>query len=178
MELDLGFIVLCPDRDVRGLRSTVSSLSFCYHNADVFCMVDGSTTPKELKQMKEICPTYKGKDTITSLINAGMKKMKKPWAFIIYAGSRIKTNLPRKLEQFVQSEKDILFPIVKNKTGFADGSSNGILIHKDTFKEIGVLPKAQATEDMNDFEVSKLLWECKAIEAGCQFKAIAGIRIC
>ena len=177
MELDLEFIILCPNRDVKDLRNTVSSLSFCYQDAESICMVDGSISAKEIKQMKEICPTYKGKDTITSLINAGMKKVKKPWAFMVYAGSRIKTNLPQKLNQFVQSEKDILFPIVQNRTAFSDGSSNGILIHKDTFKIVGNLPTAQSTNDMNDFEVSKLLWECRAIEAGCQFKAIAGIRI-
>lgn len=179
MELDLGFIILCPDRDAKGLRSTVSSMKYCCcEYADPICMVDVSTTPKELKQMKEICPTYKGKDTITSLINAGMKKVKKPWAFIMFSGSRIKTNLPKKLSMFVKSEKDILYPIVNNKTAFSEASSNGILIHKDTFKEVGNFPTSKGAAEMNDFEVSKLLWACKAIEAGCQFKAIAGIRIC
>jgi len=175
MDLDIGFIVLNPDRDFDGLRITTNTL--CCANYDTICIVAKDTSPKETKPMKEICPVYKGQDTITSLINAGMKKLKHKWGFIVFAGSRVKTNIHRKLPSFINSEKDIAFPIVNGKTTFDEGSSDGILLNKEFFDSVGEFPCIKRSE-YNEFEVSKFLWSCKALEQGAVFKAIAGMRIC
>lgn len=179
MNLDVGFIVLCPDKDLPGLRSTVSSLQCEALSSDVCCVVPSDTTARDMQGFEAVCPTYKGKDTITSLINAGMQKLQHDWGFMIYAGSRLKTNLQRKLELFIKSDRDVMFPIVNGITNFVEGSSNGVLISKGLFKDAGEFPTIKrASETVNDFELAKLMWADEAMKKGCQFKAIAGMKIC
>ena len=74
--MDLGFIILCPDRNIGGLRNTLLSISHNSYNREALAVVGSDATAAEIKTMKEICPIHKGKDTITSLINTGMKKLK------------------------------------------------------------------------------------------------------
>jgi hypothetical protein len=84
-----------------------------------------------------------------------------------------------KLNQFLNSEKDILFPVVDRKMNFVDGSINGIVVHKKAFKEIGdIAPNSLQKVGYNDFEISKLFWAMDAVEKGYKFKAIVGMQIC
>ena len=78
MELDIEYIILNPDRDFNGLRITAQNLP-----KNHFCMIASNSDQKEVKKLKTICPIYTGKDTITSLINAGMKKVTKTLGFYI-----------------------------------------------------------------------------------------------
>ena len=94
----------------------------------------------------------------------------------MFAGSRVKTNPIKKLSIFTKDKKDILFPIVNHKISFDEGSSNGILINKEFFNAVGEFPCIKGS-NFNDFEVSKFLWGCKALEKGAKFKAIAGMNI-
>ena len=84
----------------------------------------------------------------------------------------------RKLRYFAESPKDVLYPVVGMKMNFVEGSSNGILINKETFKEVGEFPEHKMQKaGVNDFELAKLFWATKAIECGCKFKGIVGLRI-
>lgn len=178
MQLDIDFIILCPNKNKLDLKNTVNSIRWSNkENSQITCVVGQNCSKSEQQELEQFCPVVVGEDTITSLINKGLKEAKRPWVFILYSGSRLRTNLQKKLGYFVNQDKDILFPIIEGKTNFVDGSSNGILLNKDVFNKIGDFPIMKSTEVSNDFEIAKLLWATNAIEHGCQFKAIAGIRL-
>jgi hypothetical protein len=177
-KLDLSVIVLCPERNIGGLRGTVGSIKRHFYDRDIVCITGNNATADELKEMKAYCPSYKGKDTITSLMNTGMKKIKTEWGFIIYAGSCVRAFMERKLANFVTSTKDVLYPIVDMKLNFMEGSSNGILLSKELFKAAGEFPDAKMyKQGTNDFELAKMLWALSAIECGGKFKGIMGLRV-
>lgn len=178
MDVDLSFLILCPDRNRGGLRNTVGSITSYAWNRPSICVVGEDATAAEVKELKEFCPTYKGENTITSLINVGMKKIKTDWAFILFSGSRIPTFLEHKLRNFVKEETDVLFPVVDRKWDFISGSFNGVLINTKFFKKAGEFPTvSMQKQGMNDFEMAKMFWALGALEAGVTFKAIVGMRI-
>lgn len=173
-----GFIVLCPDKNIDNLKNTVKSIKAVYSGSPFLAVVGSNVKKDELTAMSAICDTYKGKDTITSLINTGMKKTSIDWNVIVFAGTWLKLALHRKFNLFVKSEKDILFPVAEGKYNFVDGSMNGIIIHKKTFAEVGNFAAAPMLgESVDEMQIVKLFWAMSAIEKGCVFKAIVGMRI-
>lgn len=176
--MDVGFIVLCPDRNPAGLRNTVGSVNYSCRDRECIAVVPKETTPTEVKEFKVHCQTYKGKDTITSLVNTGMKRLKHEWGFVVFAGSRVVFSVEKKWDLFVKSEKDVLYPLVDMKCDFVEGSFNGVLFNKKFFKEVGDLPDTpMEKQGMNDFEFAKLLWAIDAMNKGAIFKGIAGMRV-
>jgi hypothetical protein len=166
-------VILCTERNINLLRSTVNSIKSRFPNYPIICVTDDTVTPNDLKEMKSICPvTYKGKSTFSSLINVGMQYAPADWNFIVCAGAIVRLKMDEKFAFFVESEKDILFPIAENKTNFVDATLNGLFINKHTWKEIG--PMAE----IGPMEIIKLMWATQAIEKGVKFKAIAGTKIC
>lgn len=165
-------MILCPDHAVKLLQSTANSIKNRYVGFPFICATDDTANTQDLKEMKEICPAYKGKGTFSSLINIGMKNAPAEWNFLVCAGATIRSGLDRKFSLFVENEKDILFPIAENKPYFVDGTLNGIFIHKKTFKEIG------NWDEDGDLAWVKTLWALAAIDKGCKFKAIANSKIC
>lgn len=165
-------MILCPDHAVKLLQSTANSLKNRYPGIPFICVTDETANTQDIKEMKEICPTFKGKGTFSSLINLGMKQAPADWNFLVCAGATVRSGLTRKFSYFVESEKDILFPIAEKNANFVDGSLNGIFIHKKTFKEIG-----KWDEDAN-LALVKTIWALAAIDKGCKFKAIANSKIC
>ena len=177
--MDVGFIILCPDRNVGGLRNSVGGIRHRSYDRECLAVVPGDTSPKEIKEMKEHCPAvWKGKDTITSLINTGMKRVKQEWGFIIFAGSRIPAFIEKKFITFANAPTDILFPVVERRFDFVSGSFNGVLINKEFFKKVGNFTEGDLQKQgMNDFEMAKFLWSITAIENGAMFKGIVGMRV-
>lgn len=176
--MDVGFLILSPDRNVAGLRNTIGSIKNNSYNRESLCVVGETANADDLKEMREYCPTYKGKDTITSLVNVGMKKLKHEWAFVLFGGSRIPTYLERKFEAFCKSEKDVLFPVVDGKYDFIEGSFNGVMINTRFFQHVGDFPTTTMQKyGMTDFELAKMFWAVDAAEHGVQFKAIVGMKI-
>jgi hypothetical protein len=171
-KLNYGFIILCSDRAVKLLQSTARSIKNRYEGIPYICATDDSAKDRDLKEMQEVCPTFKGKDTFSSLINTGIKNSKTEWNFIVFAGSTIRPRLDLRFFVFVENESDILFPIAENKYDFISGTLNGILINKKTYKKIGNIGEE------GSLEFVKTIWACKAIEKGCTFKAIANTKIC
>lgn len=176
--MDMGVIILCPDRNIAGLKNTLGSIKHHCYGRECIAIVPGDTPAADVKDMKELCPTHKGKGTITSLINTGMKKIKHDWAFIMFGGSRVQPYLERRFASFVKSEKDVLYPVVDRKCNFVDGCFNGVLINTEFFKTVGDFPEVTIQkEGFNDFELAKLFWALDAIEKGGIFKGIVGMKI-
>lgn len=176
--MDVGFIILCPDKSIAGLRNTLYSIKNNSYDRESLAVVVDDTTPTNIKEMKELCSIVKGKNTITSLINAGMKKSKHEWSFLMFGGSRIRPYTEKKIEQFVKSERDVLFPIVDRRLDFVSGSFDGVLINTKFFLDVGAFPEITIEKDgMNDFEFAKLLWCISAMEKKAVFKGIVGLKI-
>lgn len=171
-KLDFGFVILCSERAVKLLQCTANSIRNRYPQVPYICSTDKSSTARDIKEMKDICPTFKGKETYSSLINTGVKNSSTEWSFIVFAGSTIRRNLNLRFFNFVEDEKDILFPIADNKAEFINGTLNGLFINKNTFKQIGNI------EEKGSLEKVKAIWAAKAINKGCKFKAIANTKIC
>lgn len=175
--MEVGFVILCPNCSLGGLRNTLGSINHHSYNRPSICMLPGETEAKEVKEFKEHCSVHKGESTFTSLINAGLKKIKTDWACVVIGGCRIQPLLEKKWQSFVSSDKDILFPVVDRKNNFVDGSFNGVLIHTKTFKAIGDFPDLEMRKiGLNDFELAKMFWALDAMDYGCTFKAIVGMR--
>jgi hypothetical protein len=176
--MDVGFLILCPDRRIGGLRNTLGSIqSYCY-DRDAVCVVGDDATAEDMREFKKVCPTHKGDGTITSLINLGMKKLKHEWAFILFGGSRVPQFIEKKIDYFATAETDVLFPVIDRKWNFVDGSFNGVVMNTKFFKKVGDFPTVTMQKaDLNDFELAKMLWAIDAIEQGVNFKAIVGMKI-
>ncbi len=173
-----GFLILCPDKNVNGLKNTIKSFDQVYTDCPRICLVGNNVTADELKKMNEVCETHKGGETITSLINLGMKKTKVDWNVIVFAGSWVRPIIYKEFQLFVKNDKDILYHVVDRKYNFCEASMNGIIINKNTFIEVGNFPTAPMEKaNLNDIELIKLFWSMDAIAKGCTFKAILGMKI-
>lgn len=169
--INFGFIVLNPESNPSLLRNTVNSIRG-KHDVPIISVAEKSIKTQPFKEMNEICPTCKGKETYTSLINAGMKNPPADWNFIVIAGTYIRHRLDNKYSMFIENEKDILFPIVGKKYDFVEATINGLLLHKNCLKEIGKMA------EIGPYEICKLMWASEAIEKGYKFKAILGAKLC
>jgi len=171
-ELNYGFIILCSEHKINLLTTSVNSIKRNYNDVPLVCISDNTANNNDLLEMKKLCPTYLGKDTFSSLINVGIRHAPADWNFIICAGTSVRGRLNDKFSLFIENDKDILFPIANKRFNFIDGTINGLLINKKTFKCVGDMG-----EDSN-FEHVKISWAIKAIEKGCIFKAIANSKLC
>jgi len=180
-EVDCGFIIISPEHNIGRVLTTVRSIKNYHEDRPFICITDKSVSAPELKELKEICPTYKGGDTIISLINAGFKKGHKGWNMLMMAGATTRKDTFNKYSLFMEDEKDIFFPIVvdynrdsypvKVYSSFDDCSLNGLMIHQKTFKKVGDLTD-------NPMEISRLWWAMEAQDKGIKFKSILGAKMC
>lgn len=170
--LDYGFVILSLEHNPRLVSCTTNSIRNRYPDTKYICITEQSVCSNDIRELKHICPTYRGKNTVTSLINSGMKHAPAEWNIFVMAGVTLRNRIPQKYSYFIEDEKDIVFPIADGKTNFIDGTINGLMIHKKTFKEIGPL------EDIEDMSNCKAVWAAMALVQGCRFKAIAGCKLC
>ena len=181
-KLDINFIIISPDPNISRLKGTVRSIKNNYReNTNIICLVEKKTKKTNIDEMSEICPTFRGGDTITSLMNKGMKKSKEGWCMFIIEGALIPKKIEYKYSSWIESEQDVLFPVLMlhNRDGipkkifgnFSNCTLNGILIHKKLFLEVGNFSE-------NPIRISKEFWSYDAFEKGANFKGILGIKIC
>jgi len=181
LEPDFGFVIVSPDHNFGLIRSTAAGLRNHYPTKHVTCAVPDKTAKIDIDEIKTVCPNVvKGKATVTSLINVGIKKGFKGWNILLMEGSLIRKDIHKKLMYFVKGEKDILFPIVTDYDyqgkpiriygNIVDSTLNGFTIHQKTFKEIGDFSD-------NPMEISRLFWALNAVDKGCNFKGILGAKI-
>jgi hypothetical protein len=178
--LNFGFVILSPDHHMGRLQTSISSLKSQYPDASYICVTGEEAPAEDVTGMEKICPVFRGKKTITSLVNAGVENGHKEWNVFVVEGAFVAKGTIRKLFFAIKNKKDIVFPIVVSydrqgkpvelRAAFYNSTLNGLSIHRDTFREVGNLTD-------NPLEVSKLFWADMAHEKGCQFKAVLGARI-
>lgn len=124
---------------------------------------------KDYSQISDIKHLVKGGNTIFSMINQGVKSSYcEEWNLVIITQGWIKNGLDIKYSYFINSDKDILFPIISKSVNFVDADVNGMLIKKDSFLDIGDFP---------DAEGSKLVWASEAMHRNYCFKGVVGARV-
>ena len=165
-------MILAPENALNMIKVTINSINYHYPNISHICVTDSSASKEEILEIKKHCPTYKGKETITSLINVGMRHAPLDWVFLIFAGTNVRPRLDEKFSFYVGSEKDILFPVAEKKHNFIEATLNGLFMNKKTFKEIGEIA------DEGKLELIKAEWAMNAIEYGCKFRAFVGSKMC
>lgn len=178
--LNFGFVVILPDRNYGRLQSTINSLKCQYPNAPAICVTDDTTPDEDVEEMKQLCSVVKGRNTVTSLINEGMKSTEAEWNIFLMGGTFVTKGMVRRLLAPVCDPKDILYSVYAeyDKQGrpvhihndFTVSGINGMTIHKDTFQKVG-----EFTD--NPMEVSKLLWGLEASDQGCVFKGVLGAKV-
>ena len=176
--MDVGFLILNPDRNITGLRNTLNSIKNHSYDRESICVVGDNVFAEDMKTFNGMCKTFKAGNKITSLINVGMQKLKHEWCLIIFAGSRIPAFVEKKLESFATMESDVLFPIIERRFNFVDAPFNGVLINKNFFAKVGELSITEVKDEgLNEFELAKIMWTIIALEQGATFKGIVGLRI-
>jgi hypothetical protein len=148
--INYGIVVVC--QNLGYLRNTITSLNAHYPKNKLTVITEG--------------------DSLPSMISKGIKESPcNDWNFVICAKGWIKKKFDLKYCYFIESTKDIFFPVIKNNNlNFIDCDISGLLIHKDAFLDIGDFPNTTIYN-------SKLLWYARALEKGYKFKGIIGVRI-
>jgi hypothetical protein len=161
--IDMEICIICIDGDFSKIRKTQKSSCFLTKDYKVIGVIpeNREAEPSEIK-------IYKGGLCVTSLIDVALKNVKSEWAFIVFAGSVIKKKIDLKLSQYVENERDVLFPVVNRIHDFVRGSMNGILINKAFYDKVGEFGSG------NDLQDTKILWADRALQNGVKFKAIVG----
>lgn len=178
---EITFVILSPEPNIGRLKGTVRSIKNHYRTNPLITCVVGKATKKEtISEMKEECPVFKGGDTITSLMNTGLKNST-GWCMFVMEGAVIPKSVESRYFKWIKNEKDVLYPIVVNYniqgepikilSTFAECTLNGILIHKKLFEEVGKFTD-------NPIKISKEFWALDATCKGAFFKAILGVKIC
>jgi hypothetical protein len=162
--IKMGFVILCQNCNFAHLKNTLNSINVCYPAAKVTVVVQD--------KCEDYPKAIKGGNTLASMMNKGLKETASAeWNFIIYADGWIKDRLDIKYSYFIESNKDILYPISKTRSTNYNFMShdNGMMIHKKAFADIGEFPDESA-------EISKLMWAATALEKGYKFKGVVGGR--
>ncbi len=131
------FVVLCPDFNLGHLRSTVSSIKGSYPNSGITAVLSADARQSDLDDAAHVCRAVREGKSITGMINAGLKNDSPEWNLVIIAGSWVRGWVLRKLSYFVDSELDVLYPVVDNKHTFDEATINGILVHRKTVDLVG-----------------------------------------
>lgn len=178
----LAFVILSPEPNIARLRDTVRSIKNSFgDDFALACCVGKDIKRPQLDEMCEVCPSFKGGNTVTSLINQGFEKINREgWRIFVMEGARVPRSLISRYSRWVRSDRDVLFPIVVNHdrdgnpstilSSFEDCTLNGMLIHSRLFQESGKFSD-------NPLAVSKAFWAFEAASKGAIFKAILGVKI-
>lgn len=159
--LDLTVVILSIDGDPSKIEKTYVSSNFLCEKYPCIGVIPKDRAVKGLS-----CQVYNGGDCVTSLIDHGMQKVKTEWALFVFSGSIIKKKIDKKLSLYVETKKDVLFPVVNRIWNFIDGSMNGLLISKEFYSQVGEFGSG------NTLQNTKILWAERALEKGVRFKAI------
>jgi len=169
--IDCGFVIICQNDNIGQINTTINSIRSNYAD-NKFCCVFLEHHYSALEKRFKDLTVFKSEGSIMSSINAGLEQsLCDGWNFLIMSGTWVRNSLDRKYSCFLENEKDILFPVIKRKMNFVDGSINGVLIHKKSFKDIGKF------NSKSSIDICKLYWANEAIEKGYRFKGIVGITL-
>lgn len=178
----LGFVIVSPEPNIARLKDTARSIRNMFDDgARMVCSVCKGIKKDQLAEFNEVCPSFRGGDTVMSLINTGIKKSGGPgWRMLVMEGARIPVGLESRYRRWIDGDRDVLFPIVVNHdiegrplsilATFEDSTLNGLLLHTSLFSEVGCFSD-------NPIGVSKKFWGLDAEERGAVFKAILGVKV-
>jgi hypothetical protein len=172
LDKDIGFIVLCPEFKFGGIRTTINTIKSNFDNPKFTCVIPGGSHDEDTNITKKICPIIKGGDTISSMINTGLKASKRPWSLVVMSGNTVKYSPLLKYVRFTKAKTDILYRVVDKHWKWEEASIHGLLIHQDAMKDVGEFP-----EDVDSLQECKLLWGAKAVEKGYKFKGLVGVKL-
>ena len=169
-DLKLGIIVLCPNINIGHLRNTINSIDTHYPNLETIIILPENCSEDNMKIVSKFRKSFKGGKTVSSMINCGLSHAPcNDWNMLIFSKGWLKNRIDIKYSYFVEAETDILFPITNHKTtNFIEENISMLMVHKKSFKKIGEFP------NIDNLEISKLIWATKAIEKKCTFKGIVG----
>ena len=167
--LNYGYVIITPENNPAFVKITANSILNRNPEASLVCVCRKDIDDESERTITNICKLYKGNNTYTSLISEGMKHCPSEWNLYLISGAPVENKIQKKYSYFVESEKDILYPVIDRKMNFVQGSINGILMHKNA-KDLGCIP------DSNSLEKSKLIWSFNAVCQGYKFKGIVGVK--
>lgn len=178
--LNVGFIVICPDPNLGSIKSTTTSLSSNYSDIPISVVVPVGTSKEITKIAESYSNVIVGQKSLLSLVNSGIEQSPTPWNMVLHQGTLINKGVIARLCRPVTSEKDVVYAIspIFDRSGrpthlrseFAEAVLNGTLLHKSALKIVG-----QFTD--NPIEISKFYWMLDAINQGFSFKGVLGARI-
>lgn len=171
-DIDVGFVIITPENNPRHVEITVSSISAKYKNKPFVTIVTDAIIDQTMSEISRIGKVFLAKNTYSSLLSIGMKNAPAEWNMIVISGTQLRNQAHRKYSCFIDSPKDILFPIVDRKMNFVDGTVNGIFVHKNVYSELGDMPD---TPNLNE---CKAAWGSLAVANGYKFKGIVGAALC
>lgn len=178
----LGFVIISSEPNIARLKDTVRSIRINFgESAKIVCSVCKSIKKEQLEEFKEVCASFRGGETVMSLINSGIKKMGgQGWRVLVMEGARIPAGLEQRYRRWIDDDRDVLFPIVMNHdregkpslilAKFEDSTLNGMMVHTSLFSEVGNFSD-------NPIGISKKFWGLDAEERGAKFKAVLGVKI-
>ena len=166
--LKCGFVIICADCKIDCLKNTINSITALYPTAKTVAVLADSCKQEDFDDVAKLKPVCRGGTAISSMINAGMRDSCDEWNFIIMSKGWLRGRIDAKYSYFIESEKDILFPILNRKLNFIDADFSGMFIHKKSFVDIGEFINTES------LEISKTIWSSSAVEKGYKFKGIVG----
>jgi hypothetical protein len=167
-DIDIGFVIIAPENNPKHVEITVSSISAKYGEKPFITVVTDSILEQTMDEMSVFGKVFCAKNTYSSLLSMGMKNAPAEWNIIVISGTPIRNHAHRKYSCFIESHKDILYPIIDRKMNFVDGSVNGIMIHRDAYTDLGDMPE---TPNLSE---CKAAWGSLAVSNGYKFKGIVG----
>lgn len=171
--LDFGFMLLCPDMNPDVFSNTFKSLKKSHPECPIIGVAPSCIGADILKKLKAICDVFKSKEnTITSMMNTGLRNVPSEWGIFIMSGSWVNKNITHKISKFIDNYSDIVFPIFDKITDFRRGAINGLCINRKVFKKVGPFAEIGAIDKCKEE------WSIYAYGlCDSKFKAVLGVEI-
>lgn len=163
-ELQMTLGILSLDANPHAIQRTLNSSNFLTFSCDKIVAIPQETALGDHFGV----PLVKGGNCITSMMDNIVKNLKTEWVYFVFAGTNLRKGVDKKNFIYVETYKDVLFPVVDRIWNFVDGSMNGLLISKQFYREVGDFGSGK------NLQVTKLLWAEKAMSIGGRFKGIVG----
>ena len=178
-DVSFGFVIISPEHNAENVAATVKSVKLAYKDAPAICVVRDNTSDQNVDNINKLCTTHVGGKSVSSLVNEGIEKNSQEWNILLMEGSCIRRGFVSKIFKFIESDLDVVYPIVvdRNRSGrpirlytnFYNTTLDGLTIHRDAFKKAGSFSD-------DSLHISKVQWAAEAMSHGCNFKAVLGAR--
>lgn len=166
----VGFVVLCPLRNLGGFRTTVRTIQGSFPGQPLAGVLGADATDEEMGDFRVGVEAVRAGPTVTSLVNAGARAVQSEWLCFLEAGTLARPAMFRQHRRF--GPRDIMYRVAGRRFHFSDTSFDGLTVHRDTFLDIGPLD-----EHPDSLEHIKTFWALDAVAKGCRFVGLVGVRL-